>query len=803
MHLEDNVRVTSNEMARKSGTKTAKANGGKLPILPVRDAVHFPNLINTLLVGRNVSLRALHHALNTDRLVIILTQRDTSVEEPGPSDLFKIGVLSEVVQVLPLPDGTMRVVVRGLERTRVGDISFRDGFMVSAGKPIEQDKLSGPEVDAMIREGLRMFEEVMQIGKQVPVEALQMASHLEDPGQFSDAVAHSLPLRPSQKQEVLEEISPTERLKLVIKLLDREREVLRLQQDIRQSVEEELGESQREYFLREQLKVIQRELNERDERSSELDEYREKIENAGMSQEVREKADHELRRLERAPSASPESMVIRSYLDWLTSLPWQQLSDDQLDVRKAKKILDRDHHGLEKVKDRILDFLAVRQLSRSLRGPILCFVGPPGVGKTSIGRSIAESLGRQFVRVSLGGVRDEAEIRGHRRTYIGSMPGRIIQGLRNCGTRNPVFMLDEIDKLGMDFRGDPTSALLETLDPEQNNRFSDHYIDAPFDLSAVMFITTANLIESIPWPLRDRMEAIHFPSYTEIEKVAIAKDHLLPKKTLEHGLKNTQLKVSEKILFTVVREYTREAGVRNLEREISAVCRKTARKVAEGKAKGVTVTEPVLREFLGQGRYQHGVKESSNSVGTATGLVYTEFGGDVVTIEVIQTPAEQAEPEIILTGQLGDVMKESAQAAITCVRDWLSKSNPSLRQQKHNLHIHVPAGAVPKDGPSAGITIATAYASAITGKPVKANVAMTGEITLRGKVLPIGGLREKLLSAHRAGISDVIIPAESKRDLAEVPKQVLTGLRVHTVSTLPQVLSLALVDASPRGPQKK
>lgn len=782
---------------RPSGKSKVKSRekGGEIrhPILPVKDAVHFPNLINTLLVGRTVSLRALHQALNTDRLVAVLTQRDTTVEEPGPRDLFSIGVLSEVVQVLPMPDGTMRVVVRGLDRVEVSDISFRDGFMIGPVKSLPETETAGAEIEAHMREALRLFEEVMQLGRQVPIEALQMATHLENAGHLADAIAHNLPIRPSQKQGVLEEIDPVSRLKLVLELLEREREVLRLQQDLRQRVEEELGATQREYYLREQLKIIQQELNERDDRGSEIEEYARKIGTAGMSQEVLERAEHELRRLERAPTASPESMVIRSYLDWLTQLPWQTLTEDRLDVRSAKKILDRDHFGLDKVKDRILDFLAVRQLSSSLRGPILCFVGPPGVGKTSLGRSIAESLGRQFVRISLGGVRDEAEIRGHRRTYIGSMPGRIIQGIRNCGTRNPVFMLDEIDKLGMDFRGDPTSALLETLDPEQNNRFTDHYIDVPFDLSAVMFITTANLLESIPWPLRDRMEAIQFPSYIEAEKVKIAYRHLMPKKIAEHGLKKGQLRMSEKMLELTVRDYTREAGVRNLEREIASVCRKTARLIAEGKATEVEVSEKTLRRFLGPKRHVWGTRETKNDVGTATGLVYTEFGGDVVTIEVVQTPSAELEPVVSMTGQLGDVMKESAQAAVTFVRGWLSRSRPGVKIEPHNLHIHVPAGAVPKDGPSAGITIAVAYASALTGRQVRADIAMTGEITLRGKVLAVGGLREKLLAAHRAGIKDVVIPKASEKDLAEIPSTALRQLKVHLVEIAERVLALALI----------
>ncbi len=761
----------------------------RFPVLPVRDAVHFPELINTLLVGREMSLRALHAALDESRQVVVLTQNDVGVEEPTARDMHKVGVISEVTQVLPMPDGTMRVVLRGLFRILITNVIEEFGFLQAEGEFVIEEPNVENDSDAMMREALRLFDEVLQLGRQIPVEAMQMAIHIEHAGPLADCIAHHLAIRPSLKQEVLEMIDWDARLKKVVQILNREREVLQLQSDIRSKVEEELGATQREYFLREQLKVIQQELNERDDKGSEIDEFARKIEASGMPQETREKAEHELKRLERAPSASPESMVIRTYLDWLTTLPWQTMSEDSLDVKKAKRILDRDHFGLEKVKDRILDFLAVRQLSRSLRGPILCFVGPPGVGKTSIGKSIAESLGRNFHRISLGGVRDEAEIRGHRRTYIGSMPGRIIQGIKSSGTKNPVFMLDEIDKMGMDFRGDPTSALLEALDPEQNDKFGDHYIEAPFDLSAVMFICTANLLENIPWPLRDRMEVIQFPSYTEEEKVRIATQFLVPKKIVEHGLKKSQVQISPQVVRTVVRDYTREAGVRNLERELSTIFRKSARKVAEGFKGKINVTSKEVSQFLGVARFSYGSKEKENEIGAATGLVYTEFGGDVITIEVSLIPAHGNEPRLILTGQLGDVMKESAQAAVSYVR-----SRNQIHGSPMDVHIHVPAGAVPKDGPSAGVTIATAYASALSGKPVRSDVAMTGEITLRGKVLPIGGLREKLLAAHRAGIKNVIIPAENEKDLADVPKEALSQLKVYKVKQVDEVLKIALMN---------
>jgi ATP-dependent Lon protease len=775
------------------GSTKAKKQAKQLvaPVLPVRDAVHFPGLISTLLVGRDVSLRALQAALDKDRRIVVLTQKDVGVEDPAASDLHDVGVFSEAMQVLHVPDGTMRVVMRGIERVQVSSIAMRRSYFVATSIPVREKQAKGVEVDAMMREALRLFEEIMELGRQIPVEAMQLAMHTEDAGSLADVISHHLPIRPSAKQELLAEFSVRERMKSLLAVLRREREVLGLQNDIRGRVEKELGDTQREYYLREQLKIIQEELSEHDERGGEIEEYSAKIEAAGMPSETREKAAHELRRLERAPTASPEGMVIRTYLDWLCALPWQKLSNDELNVRHAKRILDRDHYGLAKVKDRVLDFLAVRQVSGSLRGPILCFVGPPGVGKTSIGKSIADALGRQFVRISLGGIRDEAEIRGHRRTYIGSMPGRIIQNIKACGTRNPVFMLDEVDKIGMDFRGDPTSALLEALDPEQNDKFADHYVEAPFDLSAVMFITTANVLENIPWALRDRMEVIEFPSYTEDEKVAIARDFLAPRQVAEHGLKPTQFKLADVHLRSIIREYTREAGVRNLEREIATLCRKTARQIAERTGKGSAFSQSRIHKFLGIPRFTFGVKEARDEIGAATGLVYTEFGGDVITIEVSLAPTSGADGRLTLTGQLGDVMKESAQAAVTCIRT-NAKRLGFNGEANSEAHIHVPAGAVPKDGPSAGITIATAFASAMTGRRVRADVAMTGEITLRGNILPVGGLREKILAAHRAGIRHVLVPRGNARELSEIPATVRSDLQLYTVGKIDEVLRIAL-----------
>lgn len=777
------------------GRRTKPAASRTAPVLPVRDNVHFPHLISTLLVGREVSVRALQSAMRKDRHVLVVGQTDMGVDEPRASDLFRAGTLSEVMQVLPMPDGTMRVVLRGVSRAVVDSYTFRGGYFVANVTLVPEPLVRGTDIEALRREGIEAFLQIADLGKPVPQESLDLLPAIEAPGELADFIANHLNLRTEVKQGLLEDYDPVSRLSRLVKLLIGERQVLELQSDIRNRVEEELGNTQREYYLREQLRAIQNELSGSDE-SNEGAEYRRRIEASGMPADTRERALQELRRFERAPGSSPEGMVLRTYLDWLTALPWARLSTDRLDVRAAAKILDRDHYGLTQVKDRILDFLAVRQLSHSLRGPILCFVGPPGVGKTSIGRSIAEALGRQFVRVSLGGVRDEAEIRGHRRTYIGSMPGRLIQGIKTCGTRNPVFMLDEIDKMSIDLRGDPTSALLEALDPEQNEHFSDHYIEAPFDLSAVMFIMTANLLENIPAPLRDRMEVIRFPSYTEAEKLHIATEFLVPKKVAEHGLRKEQMTIEPPELQSVVREYTREAGVRSLEREIATLCRKTARRIAEKKAKRVVIDTPTLREMLGKPRFRYGHRGERDEVGAATGMVYTEFGGDLVTIEVSLMSPLGDQPQLRMTGSLGDIMKESAQAAVTYVRSKESRFSPE-RPFHFDVHVHVPEGAVPKDGPSAGITIATALVSAFTGVPVRRDVAMTGELTLRGKVLPVGGIREKVLAAHRAGIVHVVLPEENLADLDELPESVRHEIEFHPVTQIEEVLEVAFEGVRP------
>lgn len=767
----------------------------QLPVLPVRDTVYFPMTLAPVLVGREKSLRAVEEALHSHKLMFLVAQRDVSEEEPTRKDLHDVGVVAEILQAIQVPDSTMRVVFRGMGRARLEELVQEEPYLEARVEPITIPPVeTDSEIEAMMRTAVELFEELASHDRSIPSEVVGSVSYIQDPGRLTDTIAYFAPLRTPDKQELLETFAVEARLELLIRLLRRELEVAELQQRIRDRVEQELGDTQREYYLREQLKIIQKELGERDERFSEVEEYPKRIAESGMPEEVAERALKEVDRLEKMPFGSPEASVIRTYLDVMLSLPWKEQTEDRVDISEAERILDEDHYGLKKVKERILEFLAVRKLSGSLKGPILCFVGPPGVGKTSMGRSIARALGRKFVRVSLGGVRDEAEIRGHRRTYIGAMPGRIIQGLRNAGTRNPVFMLDEIDKLGYDFRGDPTSALLEALDPEQNDKFSDHYLEVPFDLSDVMFITTANTLETIPPPLRDRMEIIPFSGYTEDEKLHIAKGYLVPKVMERHGLKPDQIEFPDETLLRIIREYTRESGVRNLEREIATICRKVAKKVAGGEIVHEMVTPDKLNEYLGKPRYRFGTKEEKDEVGVAMGLAYTEFGGDVMAVEVAVVPGHEG--RLIMTGHLGEVMKESAQAALTYIRSRASQLgiDPDFHRQ-YDIHIHVPEGAIPKDGPSAGITMAVALASALTRRPVRRDVAMTGEITLRGRVLPVGGIKEKVISAHRAGIYEVILPIENEPDLDEIPEHVRQQMQFHLVRHMDEVLPIALVRA--------
>jgi len=774
---------------RQSISTSARKDGSKLiPVLPVRDAVHFPHLINTLHVVREASLRALRKSMDGDRRVLVLSQRDMSLEDPQVNDLFRVGTLSETLQAIPMPDASLRVALRGLSRVRAIRIVNRSGAFWAEIELLDETHAEGVEVDAMMRVAIEDFGRVVALNKAIPPEAMQSVAHLDDPGRLADAIAHHLPIRFSTKQGLLELLDARERLRQIIELVKREEQVLALDADIHRRVESELGESQREYYLREQLRVIQAELQVREDRLGEHEEYTAKIEKCGMPEGALQRALSELKRLDRTPAASPEGMVLRNYLDTMVSLPWNEVTHDRLDVHHASKILDEEHFGLTGVKERVLDHLAVRQLKTDLRGPILCFIGPPGVGKTSIGRAIAEAMGRKFVRVSLGGVRDEAEIRGHRRTYVGSMPGRIIQSLRQCGTRNPVFMLDEIDKIGGDYRADPTSALLEVLDPEQNSRFSDHYIEAPFDLSGVFFIATANVLANIPRPLRDRMEIILFSSYTDAERLEIARKFLLPKALEQHGLGANQVTVQSDALAVVAAQYAREAGVRELERQITGLVRKCARKVAEGERREVLVASSDLQELLGRPKNLAATKTESE-VGAATGLVVSEQGGDTIVIEASLMEPAGAHAEMKLTGSMGQVMQESAEAALTYIR--AHQSALSATAFRYDVHIHVPEAAIPKDGPSGGVTIAVALASAFTGRPVRP-LAMSGEVTLRGRVMAVGGIREKVLAAHRAGITELILPKENEPDLDDVPAEIRSEMNIHLVSDLADALEIAL-----------
>jgi ATP-dependent Lon protease len=762
-----------------------------LPLIPLKDLVLFPNLVVPLFVGREKSLLALEESLRGDRHVALVLQLDPDTQEPGQADLHAVGCVGTVLQELKLPDGTAKALVEGVVRVRVLEYVTAEPYMQVRIERIEEEVVSDVETQALMRALVNDFEKAAELGKPIPQEVLIAAGAIEEAGRLADFVAFHLNLKSDEKQAVLEAIAPKARIEQASAFLRRELQILELGSKIQNRVKDSLNASQREFFLREQMKAIQQELGSYDEAQQELDEYREKIAGAKMPEAVEVKAIKELGRLEKMPSAAAETGVIRTYLDWLVGVPWAVEDVEKLDLIEARRILDEDHYGLEKVKERILEYLAVHKLTDTMRGPILCFVGPPGVGKTSIGKSIARSLGRKFIRMSLGGIRDEAEIRGHRRTYVGALPGRIIQSISTAGTRNPVFMMDEIDKVGVDFRGDPTAALLEALDPEQNDSFQDHYLEVPFDLSDVMFITTANLLDTIPPALQDRMEVIHFPGYTEDEKLHIAKQYLVPKQLREHGLKPTKLEMTDEALGEIVRRYTREAGVRGLERQIASICRQVARKVVEGHSRKTRVTSRTLHTYLGPPRFDYGVAEETDEIGTATGLVWTEAGGDVISIEATTMAGKG---ELILTGQLGDVMRESAQAAVSYIRAHVAEwpIDPAFNE-KFDLHIHVPAAATPKDGPSAGITMATALASALMACPVRREVAMTGEITLRGHVLPIGGLKEKLLAAHRAGIKTVLIPKDNVRDLDLLPPHVREEMEIVPVERMDEVLARALV----------
>ncbi|NNU93196.1 endopeptidase La [Geobacillus sp. NFOSA3] len=762
-----------------------------VPLLPLRGLLVFPTMVLHLDVGREKSVKALETAMVEDHIILLTSQKDVSVDEPDMDDLYQMGTLARVKQLLKLPNGTFRVLVEGIARAIITEtVSEEPYFMVKVEKFVDRTT-KDLEDEALKRTMLEYFEQYINLSKRLSADIYASIADIDEPGRMADIIASHLPLKLEEKQRILETIDVKERIHKIIQILHNEKEVLQLEKKISMRVKQSMERTQKEYYLREQMKAIQKELGEKEGKAGEVEALKEKIEAAGMPSHVKETALKELDRYEKIPATSAESAVIRNYLDWLIALPWSTQTEDIHDIKRAEAILNEDHYGLEKVKERVLEFLSVQQLTKSLKGPILCLAGPPGVGKTSLARSIAKSLNRRFVRISLGGVRDESEIRGHRRTYVGAMPGRIIQGMKKAGTINPVFLLDEIDKMSSDFRGDPSAALLEVLDPEQNHTFSDHYIEEPYDLSKVMFIATANNLATIPQPLLDRMEIITIPGYTEVEKLQIAKRHLLPKQLKEHGLKKSSLQVRDDAMMSIIRYYTREAGVRELERQIAAICRKAARLIVSKEKKRVIITEKNIEEFLGKRKYRYGQAELEDQVGVATGLAYTAFGGDTLSIEVSLAPGKG---KLVLTGKLGDVMKESAQAAFSYVRSRAEQLGiDSEFHEKYDIHIHVPEGAVPKDGPSAGITIATALISALTGRPVNRFVGMTGEITLRGRVLPIGGLKEKTLSAHRAGLKKVILPKDNEKDLEDIPDVVKNDLQFVFVSHLDEVLQHALV----------
>ncbi len=763
-----------------------------MPLLPIRDIVVFPAMVLPLFVGRDLSIKAIDEALATNRMVVLATQRTLDVEQPKPDDIHTIGTVGMIMRMLKLPDGRTKILVQGLARAKVVEYLQTSPFYRVKIERIKETKITELtlEIEALIRAVREQLDKIVGFGRVLLPDVLALVENLDDPGRLADMVVSNLGLKVEAAQEALEIVDPLARLRKVNDLLAKELEVLSMQQKIQAEAKGEMDKIQREYFLREQLKAIQKELGESDERAEEINEFRKRIKDAKMGEKVLKEADKQLTRLEKMHPDSAEATTVRTYLEWLVELPWSKKTKDILDLKAAQKILDADHYDLEKVKERILEYLAVRKLKEKMKGPILCFVGPPGVGKTSLGRSIARALGREFVRVSLGGIRDEAEIRGHRRTYVGAMPGRIIQGIKQAGSNNPVFMMDEIDKIGMDFRGDPSAALLEVLDPEQNNSFSDHYLGVPFDLSNVMFITTANLIDPIPSPLRDRMEVIYISGYTTEEKVGIAKSFIVPRQLTEHGVKPSQVSFTDAALETIIGEYTREAGVRNLEREIASVIRKVARKIAEGKESGAQIVPANVHRFLGTTKFLPESEQERDEVGVATGLAWTESGGDLIYVEA---SVVKGKGHLTLTGHLGDVMKESAQAALSYIRSREKKLGIKPDTfAKHDLHIHVPAGAIPKDGPSAGITMATALASALTNVPISKEVAMTGEVTLRGRVLPIGGLKEKLLAAKRAGLKTVILPARNRKDIDDVPKHVRKGLHLVFAETMDDVLRTAL-----------
>ncbi|MEA3413180.1 MAG: endopeptidase La [Pseudomonadota bacterium] len=762
-----------------------------VPVLPLRDVVVYPHMVIPLFVGREKSIRALDEAMSDNKQILLVAQQSAELDEPGTDDIYRIGTLSTILQLLKLPDGTIKVLVEGGQRARVREFGRDEDYLTASIELLEtDDSIDEKEQEVLTRAVTNLFDQYVKLNKKVPPEVLTSLAGIDDPSRLADTIAAHMALKLEEKQKVLEIDDVRQRLEHLMSLIEGELDVLNIEKRIRGRVKQQMEKSQREYYLNEQMKAIQKELGEMDEAPNEVDDLARKIDEIGMSREAREKATAELNKLKMMSPMSAEATVVRNYIDWLVSVPWKKKSRVFKDLGKAEKVLEADHYGLEKVKERILEYLAVQQRVRKLKGPILCLVGPPGVGKTSVAMSIARATGRKFVRMSLGGVRDEAEIRGHRRTYIGSLPGKIIQNLSKVEVRNPLYLLDEIDKMAMDFRGDPASALLEVLDPEQNHTFNDHYLEVDFDLSDVMFVATANTL-NIPGPLLDRMEVIRLPGYTEDEKTHIATRYLIGKQTRNNGLKEKEISISDTAIRDTIRHYTREAGVRNLEREISKICRKVVKtETLKPTGKKVLVTPRNLEKYLGVRRFRYGLAEEKDRVGQVTGLAWTEVGGELLTIEAAVIPGKG---KFTYTGQLGEVMQESIQAASTVVRSRAAVFgiDPGFNEKK-DIHVHVPEGATPKDGPSAGIGMCTALVSALTAIPVKASVAMTGEITLRGEVLPIGGLKEKLLAAHRAGISTVLIPKENEKDLVEIPKNIKQKLEIRPVRWIDEVLALAL-----------
>jgi len=764
-----------------------------LPVLPLKDTVIFPYIILPLSVGRDKSVLAVDQALAENRIIMLVTQKDAAVEDPGEDDLHDFGTAALIMRMLKLPDGRIRILVQGLSRARIAHIGQTEPHLKAKIEQLDEPLFGEQdlELEALVRTVKEGLDTVVNLGKTISPEVMIIAANLEDPGRLADLAAGNLELKAEDAQEILKTVSPLERLRKVSDLLLREIQLLKMQQEISLQARGEMDKGQREYFLRQQLKAIQQELGEGDELDEEITNFRRTAKEKQLPEEALEELERQIQRLERGHPDSAETAITRTYLEWLTGLPWETQSEDLLDLVRARKVLDEDHYDLEKVKERILEYLAVRKLKDDTKGPILCFVGPPGVGKTSLGRSIARALGREFVRISLGGVRDEAEIRGHRRTYVGAMPGRIIQGINQATTSNPVFMLDEIDKVGADFRGDPSSALLEVLDPEQNFSFRDHYLSVAYDLSRVMFITTANMLEPIQPAFLDRMEVIRLSGYTGQEKLQIAQRHLIPKQVEQHGLKTSQISFTTAAIRKIVKDYTKEAGLRNLERELAAICRKVAVQVAQGKKGKTSVSLPQVEELLGPAKHFSEELLTIDRIGVATGLAWTAAGGDLLFIEAV---ALLGRGRLRLTGQLGEVMKESAQAALSFSRSYCAGSDlPSDFFNTHDFHIHVPAGSIPKDGPSAGITIAAAIVSVLLGRPINRRLAMTGEITLRGDILPIGGLKEKVLAAKAAGVKRIVLPRLNERDLHEVPPELRKGLTFHFAEDMREVLDIALM----------